>query len=286
MRLASISTPTGPALAAVLENEVVDLSAAAPELPHRIPELLELGEAGRERIERAIWAGAGRAPIDMKALCAPIGRPPKFFAVGLNYADHVAETGQQTPDYPTVFSKMPTCIAGPYQEVERPIVSHQLDYEGELGFVIGQRCRHVPRDAAHEVIAGYLIVNDFSVRDYQMRASQWLLGKSFDTHGAIGPWIVTPDELEPHGLDIRTLVNGEVRQSSNTSQLIFDCFDQVALLSDVCTLEPGDIVATGTPGGVGFVTGDFLVPGDRVRVEIDGIGAIENQIVQEQRPTE
>jgi 2-keto-4-pentenoate hydratase/2-oxohepta-3-ene-1,7-dioic acid hydratase in catechol pathway len=135
--------------------------------------------------------------------------------------------------------------------------------------VIGRRCRHVPRSLAHEVIAGYVVINDYSVRDVQLRTSQWALGKSFDTHGVIGPWIVTADELDPHAPPIRTLVNGEVRQKSNTS---------------ICTLEPGDVVATGTPGGVGMASERYLVPGDRVRVEIDGIGAIENRIVQENPP--
>jgi 2-keto-4-pentenoate hydratase/2-oxohepta-3-ene-1,7-dioic acid hydratase in catechol pathway len=150
--------------------------------------------------------------------------------------------------------------------------------------VIGRRCRHVPRSLAHEVIAGYVVINDYSVRDVQLRTSQWALGKSFDTHGVIGPWIVTADELDPHAPPIRTLVNGEVRQKSNTSNLIFDCFAQVELLSSICTLEPGDVVATGTPGGVGMASERYLVPGDRVRVEIDGIGAIENRIVQENPP--
>jgi 2-keto-4-pentenoate hydratase/2-oxohepta-3-ene-1,7-dioic acid hydratase in catechol pathway len=185
-----------------------------------------------------------------------------------------------------VFAKTSSCITGPYDDVLRPAISDALDYEGELGFVIGTRCRHVSRDRAHEVIAGYTIVDDLSVRDIQHRSGQWTLGKSFDTHGPIGPWIVTGDELDPHSLAIRTLVNGEVRQSSNTSNLIFDCFSQVEVISGICTLEPGDVIATGTPGGVGMALGKMLVPGDVVRVEIEGIGAIENRVVQEQLPTD
>jgi 2-keto-4-pentenoate hydratase/2-oxohepta-3-ene-1,7-dioic acid hydratase in catechol pathway len=229
-----------------------------------------------------IEAGGNRSPLELSRLASPVASPGKFFAIGLNYADHIAETGAEAPKFPNVFAKMPSCVAGPYDEVQLPSVSDQLDYEGELGFVIGTRCRHVSRQRASEVIAGYVVINDYSVRDYQMRTSQWILGKSFDTHGVIGPWLVTADEIaDPHTLPIRTLVNGELRQSSNTSNLIFDCFDAVELLSSVCTLEPGDVVATGTPGGVGMATGTFLAPGDVVRVEIDGIGAIENRIVPE-----
>jgi 2-keto-4-pentenoate hydratase/2-oxohepta-3-ene-1,7-dioic acid hydratase in catechol pathway len=216
-------------------------------------------------------------------LTAPV-RPRKFFGIGLNYADHVAESGLQTPERLIVFSKAATCVTGPYSPVERPVVSDQLDYEGEHGIVIGRRCRHVSRERAPEVIAGYTIVNDVSVRDWQVMTTQWSLGKSFDTHGPIGPWVVTADELgDPHALGLRTFVNGELRQESNTRHLIFDCFDQVEILSQTCTLEPGDVIATGTPGGVAIAREGqpWLVPGDRVRVEIDGIGFIENEIVQE-----
>jgi len=282
MRLASIRRNSGVGIAAVVGDEIVDLGVAEPELPADMAQLLALGDSALGRVAAAIELGDGRQPLAEARLLPPIVRPSKFFAVGLNYADHVAESGQETPEFPTVFAKMPSCVAGPYDPVQRPLVSTQLDYEGELGFVIGRRCRHVSRERAPEVIAGYVVVNDYSVRDFQLRTSQSVLGKSFDTHGVIGPWIVTGDEIDPGGLDIRTFVNGELRQSSNTSNLIFDCAAQVELLSSVCTLEPGDVVATGTPGGVGIASGQFLAPGDVVRVEIDGIGAIENEIVQEQ----
>jgi 2-keto-4-pentenoate hydratase/2-oxohepta-3-ene-1,7-dioic acid hydratase in catechol pathway len=284
MKLASIQTPNGPAPAVVLDEEIVDLEVAAPDLPASMSELLALGDRGLTRVREAIASGAGRRRLADVSLLAPVPRPPKFIGIGLNYADHVAETGKEPPQFPTVFSKLPTCVAGPYAEVQRPFVSDRLDYEGELGFVIARRCRHVPRDRAHQVIAGYLVVNDYSVRDFQTRTGQWTLGKSFDGHGVVGPWIVTGDEIEPHALPIRTIVNGEVRQQSDTGNLIFDCFTQVELLSSVFTLEPGDIVATGTPGGVGVASDRFLVPGDVVRVEVDGIGAIENRIVQEPAP--
>jgi 2-keto-4-pentenoate hydratase/2-oxohepta-3-ene-1,7-dioic acid hydratase in catechol pathway len=272
--------------AAIVADEVIDLARAAPDLPVELSALLAQGDSALERVRNVIAGGEHRQTLTAASLAAPIQRPGKFLAVGLNYADHIAETGQETPEFPTVFAKMPTSVAGPYDEVQRPVISDKLDYEGELGFVIGRRCRHVPRGRAHEVIAGYVVINDYSVRDVQLRTSQWVLGKSFDTHGVIGPWIVTADELDPGALPIRTLVNGEIRQESNTSNLIFGCFEQVELLSSICTLEPGDVVATGTPSGVGMASDRYLVPGDVVRVEIDGIGAIENRIVQEAAPDE
>jgi 2-keto-4-pentenoate hydratase/2-oxohepta-3-ene-1,7-dioic acid hydratase in catechol pathway len=215
---------------------------------------------------------------------APIARPPKFLAVGLNYADHVAEAGLETPAHPTIFNKQSTCVTGPGGGVHLPRASHVLDYEGELGFVIGQRCRHVSREDAADVIAGYLIVNDVSVRDWQLRVPTWTMGKSFDTHGPIGPWIVTSDELrDPHQARLRTWVNGELRQDSNTKELIFDCFQLVEHLSTAFTLEPGDVVATGTPSGVGIASKPprLLEVGDVMRVEIEGIGALENSVVAE-----
>jgi 2-keto-4-pentenoate hydratase/2-oxohepta-3-ene-1,7-dioic acid hydratase in catechol pathway len=268
-------------LFAVVDDEAVDLAAALPDLPADLVGLLALGPAALERVREAIDAGSHRVPLDRSRLASPLVHPQKFLAIGLNYADHIAETGAEAPKFPNVFAKLASSVAGPYDDVQSPAVSDQLDYEGELGLVIGTRCRHVPRERAAEVIAGYVVINDYTVRDYQKRTSQWILGKSFDTHGVIGPWLVTADELDPHTLPIRTTVNGELRQSSNTSNLIFDCYDAVEQISSVCTLEPGDVIATGTPGGVGMATRRYLVPGDVVRVEIDGIGAIENHIVPE-----
>jgi 2-keto-4-pentenoate hydratase/2-oxohepta-3-ene-1,7-dioic acid hydratase in catechol pathway len=275
----------GPRLGVVLDGAIVDLHDAAPSLPTEMPDLLALGDDGLEQALRAANGAAARIPLDEVKLAAPIARPPKFLAVGLNYADHVAETGLETPSFPLVFAKMPSCVTGPTDPVERPIASDHLDWEGELAFVVSKRCRHVKREDAASVIGGYTIVNDVSVRDWQVRTSQWILGKSFDTHGPMGPWVVTGDEVDPHALAIRTLVNGQVRQESNTRHLIFDCFDLVETLSTVFTLEPGDVVATGTPGGVGFAMQppQFLKPGDTVRIEVDGIGAIENTVVEEGR---
>ena len=228
-----------------------------------------------------IDSGTGdRHPLGEVRLLAPV-LPRKFFGIGLNYADHIAESGMEAPEFPVFFNKQSTCVVGPGDEVHMPRVSTLLDYEGELAIVIGTRCRHVPEDRAHEVIAGYTIANDVSVRDWQLRTPTMTLGKSFDTHGPLGPWVVTADELgDPHSLGIKTWVNDELRQDGDTSQMIYDCFQQVAHLSEAFTLEPGDVIATGTPAGIGAVRQPFpeglLKVGDKVRVEIDGIGALEN----------
>jgi 2-keto-4-pentenoate hydratase/2-oxohepta-3-ene-1,7-dioic acid hydratase in catechol pathway len=215
---------------------------------------------------------------------APIRRPPKILAIGLNYADHVAESGLEAPKVPTVFNKQSTAVTGPYEPIHLPRVSTALDYEGELGLVIGRRCRHVPKQRAREVIAGYLVVNDVSVRDWQLRSPTMTMGKSFDTHCPLGPWITTADEVgDPHSLGLRTWVDGELRQDSNTKELIYDCYDLVEHLSTAFTLEPGDVVSTGTPGGVGIAMKPprLLQAGDVVRIEIEALGQIENPVVPE-----
>jgi 2-keto-4-pentenoate hydratase/2-oxohepta-3-ene-1,7-dioic acid hydratase in catechol pathway len=286
MRLATFHTPEGVRPAVVVGDEIVHLSAADGTLLAPWSELLDRGPQCLRRVREIAERGDHRLPLASVRLAAPV-QPRKFFAIGLNYADHVAESGQPMPEHLTVFVKAGTSVNGPYDPIERPAVSDFLDYEGELGFVIGRRCRHVRAQDAAEVIAGYLIVDDVSVRDWQIQTPQWSLAKSFDTHGPIGPWITTADELDdPHALGVRTYVNGELRQQSNTDQLIFDCFRQVEILSQACTLEPGDVIATGTPSGIAAAMDGrpWLKPGDRVRVEIDRLGAIENEVVQEQVP--
>jgi 2-keto-4-pentenoate hydratase/2-oxohepta-3-ene-1,7-dioic acid hydratase in catechol pathway len=268
-------------------DEMVDLSASVPNLPREMVAFLEAGPDAMEAARASVSNGT-RIPLADVHLEAPITRPPKFLAVGLNYADHVAESGMETPEHPTIFNKQSTCVTGPTDPVHVPRASHVLDYEGELGIVIGRRGRHVSRDAAADYIAGYVVVNDVTVRDWQFRTPTWTMGKSFDTHGPIGPWIVTTDEIgDPHRLDLRTYVNGELRQESNTKQLIFDCFNLVEHFSTAFTLEPGDIIATGTPSGVGIVhkPPQILKAGDVVRVEIEGIGEIENPIIDEPEDT-
>jgi len=246
--------------------------------------LLHNSDAMLKQLQEKIDSGQDRMDLTDVKLLAPIQRPSKFFGVSLNYADHIKEIGLDKPDYPTFFNKQSSCVIGPGEAIHRPRVSEKLDYEGELGLVIGRRCRHVTQEQAKEVIVGYTICNDVSVRDWQMRSHTWTLGKSFDTHGPIGPWIVTADEIgNPHTLDIKTWVNDEQRQSSNTKHLIFDCYFLVEYLSTVMTLEPGDIIATGTSSGVGvkMKPRGYMKPGDVVRVEIENIGVLENPIIEE-----
>lgn len=288
MKLATFTQQGSTRVGVVVENSIVDLSAAAPELPREMCGLLGAGSGAMDRVHTAAAAGQHRIPLSQVKLEAPVMRPPEFLAIGLNYADHIGETGRERPSFPMFFNKQVTCVNGPYDAIHMPRASTWLDYEGELGFVIGRRCRHVPRNRAHEVIAGYMIVNDVSVRDWQFKAQTMTLGKSFDTHGPIGPWIVTPDEVgDPHKLELRTWVNGELRQHSNTRQLVFDCYAQVETLSTVFTLMPGTVISTGTPAGVAFAMKPprMLVAGDVVRIEIERVGHIENRVIDEPAST-
>lgn len=253
-------------------------------LPGCMEDFLAAGEQARAALQGLIDSSGNRRPLAEISMLAPLLGPQKFFGVSLNYEDHIQETGLERPACPTVFNKQTSCIIGPGAAIHRPKVSEKLDYEGELGVVIGKRCRQVPRDRAADVIGGYLIVNDVSVRDWQMRSHTWTLGKSFDTHGPIGPWLVTADEIgDPHHLDLKTWVNDEQRQSTNTRHLIFDCYALIEYLSTVMTLMPGDIIATGTSSGVGvkMTPRGYLRPGDTVTVEIENIGRLSNPVIEE-----
>jgi 2-keto-4-pentenoate hydratase/2-oxohepta-3-ene-1,7-dioic acid hydratase in catechol pathway len=286
MRLGTYAADGGERACAIVGEDVVDLAEGAPGLPSTTAEILALGSDGLAAVHDGVDSGRGRRPLASVTLGVPV-RPQKYFAIGLNYADHAAEANREIPKFPTVFAKMVSCVNGPYDPIELPAVSEQLDYEAELAIVIGKRCRHVSRDDAPGVVGGYTIANDVSVRDWQRKTLQWTLGKSFDTSGPLGPWIVTPDELpDPHKLSFRTLVNGEVRQQSSTSNLIFDCWSLIEEISTACTLEPGDVIATGTCSGVAafFDPPRWLRAGDVVRIEFDGIGAIENTVVDEAVP--
>jgi len=281
MKLATFTHQGRTRIGVVQDGGILDLSAAAPALPQEMRAFLEAGAAAMQAARAA--SGSLISLKDVR-LEAPVLRPSKFLAIGLNYADHIAETKRATPEKQMWFNKQTTCVNGPYDPVHLPKVSTALDYEGELGFVIGRKCRHVPKERAHEVIAGYFIVNDVSVRDWQMHSQTMTMGKSFDTHGPFGPWIVTPDEVgDPHNLSLRTLLNGEVMQNSNTKHLVFNCFDQIAYLSQAFTLLPGDVVSTGTPGGVGVAKTPphYMKAGDKIRIEIEKLGAIEAQIIPE-----
>ncbi len=228
MKLATFTHDGTTRIGVITDGAVLDLAAAAPELPREMCAFLAAGADALERARKAAGGTAGRIPLDRVKIEAPILHPPEFLAIGLNYADHIEESKMERPKFPLFFNKQSSCVTGPTDPIHLPRVSKALDYEGELGFVIGRTCRHVPRDRAHEVIAGYFVVNDVSVRDWQFKAQTMTLGKSFDTHGPIGPWIVTPDEVgDPHTLELRTWVNGELRQHSNTRHLVFDCYDRL-----------------------------------------------------------
>jgi len=277
MRIARFRLPdVGAAATGIVEgDEIAEVGAVEP---------VELLAAGAAAMHSAARDARTRHPLGAVELLAPVPNPRKFLAIGINYADHIRETGREAPTFPVFFNKQVTCVTGPHDPIQIPRVSSDVDFEGELGIVIGRRCRHVPVERAHDVIAGFLVVNDVTVRDWQYRSPTWTLGKSFDTHGPIGPWITTPDEVgDPQNLRIRTLLNGETMQDASTSEMIFGCAEQIATLSTAFTLEPGDLISTGTPAGVGVARQPpvFLRAGDTVRVEIDGVGVIENPVVDE-----
>jgi len=283
MKLATFSHRGQTRTGVVADGRMIDAAAAG--MPPDMLSLLQLGEDGMRRLREL--AADGAAPslaMSEVRLEAPIHRPPKYLAIALNYAEHISETQLAKPEFPKFFNKQSTCISGPHDPIHMPRVSNKLDYEGELGVVIGRRCRHVPRDRAREVVAGYLVCNDVTVRDWQAKSETFTLGKSFDTHGPIGPWIVTPDEVgDPHVLEFRTFVDGEQRQHSNTRHMLFTIWEQIEVLSTAFTLEVGDIIATGTCAGVGvkMTPRGYLKVGQTCRVEIEKIGAIENPVIDE-----
>lgn len=287
MKLATFTYQGSTRIGVVVNDAVADVCATSASIPRDMMALLSGGSAALDTVRKAADS-APKIPLAQVKLEAPVRRPPEFLAVGLNYADHIAETGMAKPAFPIFFNKQNSCVNAPYDPIHLPRVSEALDYEGELGFVIGRRCRHVPRDRAKEVIAGFFIVNDVSVRDWQRRAQTMTLGKSFDTHGPTGPWIVTPDEIgDPHNLELKTFVNGELRQHSNTKNLIFSCYEQVEILSTVFTLEPGTLISTGTPSGVAAAMKPpkWLKAGDVVRIEIERIGHMEHRVIPEPAET-
>ncbi|GAC1414536.1 MAG: fumarylacetoacetate hydrolase family protein [Candidatus Velthaea sp.] len=285
MRLVTFSTEGGPARFGVdTPAGIVDVHAGDPELPVSLHDYLRDLAALRPRLEVLLAKPPQQALIARERirLLPPIAAPLKFLCIGLNYRDHAAEVKLDLPDQVTVFAKFANTLIGDGAAIEIPRESDKVDYEVELAFVVGKRGRHIAKADAYAHIAGYTIVNDVSVRDYQMRTSQWTMGKNFDTHGPCGPAIVTTDEIpDPHVLALSCSIGGERLQDSNTSQLVFDIPTLVAELSAVMTLEPGDIVATGTPAGVGTSRKPkrWMRPGERVRCEIEGIGALENPIV-------
>lgn len=283
MKIARFDAGQGPQLGIVDDGSVIALDSLGRAETDMIA-LIEAGPEALAQIAAAIAGGEGkRVALDSVTLLAPL-RPRKFLGLGMNYRRHVDEAralGIAVPDNQVWFNKQTTCVNDPYGDLERG-VTEKLDYEVELGVVIGRAAKSVKAANAMDHVFGYLVVNDISARDWQFHSATFTMGKSFDTHGPIGPWIVTADEIpDPATLDITCSVNGEVRQSSNTEQFIHSVPAQIEYLSTAFTLEPGDIISTGTPEGVGAAMQPprFLQPGDVVRSEIKGIGVIENKVV-------
>ena len=284
MKLATYSEGGSEArLGLVKGDEIICLDEGAASRPDRMINFIRAGSAGLDWVRQAALGGKA-VSLSSITLLAPIAQPPEFIGVGLNYRDHALEAKMELPTAPLFFNKQTSCVAGPHDHIVLPRLSNQLDYEGELGIVIGTAGRYLSRQEAAAAIFGYTVVNDISVRDWQLRSPTHTIGKSFDSHGPFGPWIVTADELtDPHNLTITTKVNEETRQRGNTAEMVFDCFSIVAFLSQVMTLRPGTIVTTGTPAGVAFGRdpAPYLRVGDLVTVEIEKLGRLANRVVAE-----
>lgn len=280
MRLVTFTDNGTTRLGVMQGQNITDLSRAAPDLPREMNAFLRAGESA---IEAAGNAEGDDFALNEVKLLSPVSQPSKVLAVALNYSDHLAEVQEAMPDFPTpktpmLFTKQNSSVTGPFDPIYLPPESPQLDYEAELAIVIGKTCRRVPKDRAHEVIAGGMVANDVSIRDWQMASQTMTMGKSWDSHCPMGPALVTPDELDFANLDFTCLVNGEQRQSSNTSLLVFDIPTLINHLSTVCTLYPGDVILTGTTSGVAlWMEGQpWLKPGDVVTCDFGALGSIEN----------
>ncbi|WP_310533703.1 fumarylacetoacetate hydrolase family protein [Novosphingobium sp.] len=282
MKLARFAGENGARLGVVTGGNIVPLDSLAATYPTMMS-IVAGGDAALASVRAVADAGEAAIALDSVTLLAPIERPGKYLAIGMNYAKHAAEAatlGIATPMHQLWFNKQTTCLAGPHDDID-PGVTEQLDYEVELAVVMGKLAKGVSEADAKNHVFGYTVANDVSARDWQMHTPTFTMGKSFDTHGPIGPWIVTADEIgDPHDLRLTCHVNGEVRQDSTTSQLVANVWQQIAYLSTAFTLEPGDLIATGTPEGVGIAMQPqvFLQAGDVVRCEVERIGVIENKV--------
>ena len=289
--------PKSKRIGAIKNDTVIDFSSS--DLPKDMINFIKLGSTGLDIANDVIENQKNVHAIDDVILKAPIDKPNKILAVGLNYKKHIDEAKelkdhhsndvQLQDQFPNIFNKQNSSVNDPFGDVHRPNVSDWLDYEGELGFIIGKECRHVSYENAKNCIYGYTVVNDFSIRDWQFRGPPhtMTMGKSWDTHCPFGPYIVTSDEIDdPHNLTLKTFVNDEERQNTNTNLMIYDCYTLIEYLTTAFTLEPGDLIPTGTPEGSAVTTQNWLKPGDKVKVEIEGLGYIENNIIQEPNNTQ
>ena len=282
MRLATIITADGPRLHVKARSGYVDIAAATGEL--RLGSLRRFLEAGPQALDlaRKLLDTEG-VEYDRKDFAPAVPEPERILCLGVNYTEHALEGGRAVPTWPEAFVRGRESVLGPYADLQRPALSDKFDYEGELGVVIGAGGRYIPADKALDAIAGFTILNDASLRDWQRAATQWTAGKNFDATMPIGPEVVTPDEVDISDLALTTTLNGQVMQSARTSQMLIDVPSAVEFFSSFTTLRPGDVIATGTPGGVGFARTPpvWMKPGDLIEVTIEGIGTISNRVVAE-----
>lgn len=286
MKLATFTENHRRRIGIVEADRICDLAASAPSLPQTMIAFLRAGPDALDEARSAMASNPRWLNLSSVRLEAPVQRPGKVLAIGLNYMDHIRETGRTPPEAQIWFAKQATCIVGPGAAIEIPAVSDKVDFEAELCVVIGRRCRNVPRARAHDVIAGYMCGNDVSVRDWQARSPTMMMGKGFDTHGPTGPWIVTPEDIpDPQTLTISCTINGQIMQQASTSEMLFDIAAQIEHLTAAFTLEPGDVIFTGTPAGVGNARTPpiRLKPGDKVSVEIEKIGRLDNHCIEGNR---
>ena len=283
MRLVAFRSNGRPALGLRLGDEIVNLTDEG--LPATLDEVLRASPTGMEHVKRAGERARKRLPISNIEWLAPVQAPSKAIAVGLNYVDHAAEGNFEPPTYPVLFHRFASSWVGHRQPLVRPRVSTQFDYEGELVVVIGKAGRYISEADALSHVAGYSLFNDGSIRDYQMKSTQWMMGKNFDDSGAFGPEFVTADELPPgaRGLRLQTRLNGQVLQDANTRDMIFDVAKLVSVCSEPFALQPGDIIISGTPAGVGFARKPpiFMKAGDVCDVEVEGLGVLSNPVVDD-----
>jgi 2-keto-4-pentenoate hydratase/2-oxohepta-3-ene-1,7-dioic acid hydratase in catechol pathway len=263
----------------------INLSATDPLISNSLQELIQSQESLNRAAAAIKNSNAITGKIDSITFKPPIDKPGKIVCMGLNYADHAKEGGNARPEYPSFFMRGPSSLTAHLNPIVRPRVSDKLDYEAELAFVIGKKARHLTLENALDCVAGYSIFNDGSIRDYQRKTNQWTIGKNFDQTGAFGPWLVTPDELPLgcDGLNIQSRLNGKVMQNANTKDFLWGVAETIVLISECMTLEPGDVVITGTPAGVGYARTPpvFMKAGDICEIEIESIGVLSNTIVDE-----
>lgn len=283
MRLATLQTSQGPRVVGIaLDGQYVDLCEVDTKLPTTLKAILETDQ-GLQAAASALAAGLTKGPFIKGRLLAPIQNPSKVVCIGLNYRDHAIETNSPIPPEPVVFNKFPQAVVGPEDAVVLPACSHEVDYEAELVVVIGKQGRKIRKEDAFKYVAGYMPGNDVSARDWQKGrpGGQWLLGKTPDTFAPTGPYLTTADEVDPHELKVQLRLNGETMQNSSTKELIFGIDELIAHISQLFALQPGDLIFTGTPPGVGMARKPpvWIKPGDRMEVEIEGLGVLANPVV-------